>query len=77
MNIAPMFPTKLDHAEGYYTANEGKVESKWVRKGEDIILTITVPKGLKGNILTPFGYKFESGNTALNLESGEYKIVKI
>ncbi|MBE6896774.1 MAG: hypothetical protein E7477_06690 [Ruminococcaceae bacterium] len=77
LNIAPMFPTKLDHAEGYYNAKEGKVESKWIRNGADIILTVTAPEGLKGNILAPCGYKFEGGNTALNLESGEYKIVKI
>jgi alpha-L-rhamnosidase len=77
MNIAPMFPTKLDHAEGYYNVAEGKVESKWVRNGDEIILTVTAPDGLKGDILTPCGYQFENGNTSTKLASGEYKIVKI
>ena len=54
-----------------------KVESKWGRRGDDIILTVTAPEGLKGNILAPCGYQFENGNTALKLASGEYKIVKI
>lgn len=77
VNIAPMFPTKLDNAKGYYNAKEGKVESKWVRNGDEIILTVTAPDELAGNIFTPYGYRFESGNTVIKLQSGEYKIVKV
>ena len=77
MNISPMFPERLNSAEGYYNVAEGKVESKWVRNGNEIILSVTAPNGLKGNITVPYGYRFENGNTVLKLESGDYKIVKI
>ena len=76
VDIAPMFPSRLDHAEGYYTVKEGKVESKWVRNGDEITLTVTAPEGLKGNIIVPYGYKFDNGSTVRALVSGEYKINK-
>ena len=47
------------------------------RNGDEIILTVTAPDGLNGDILTPYGYQFENGNTSTKLASGEYKIVKI
>ncbi|MBO5300316.1 MAG: hypothetical protein J6B51_09640, partial [Clostridia bacterium] len=58
------------------TVKEGKVESKWVRNGDEITLTVTAPEGLKGNIIIPYGYKFDNGSTVKALVSGEYKIVK-
>lgn len=75
INIAPVFPTALQHASAYHHAVCGKVEVCWQRKGEDIALTLTYPAGACGRILPPAGYTV-NGAEALPAAGGSYLFQK-
>lgn len=77
VNIAPCFVSELNHAEGFHIAPAGKITSSWVRDGEKIILTVTVPEKMTGRIDLEPGFLFNDGYSTKNLSSDTYTIVKI
>ena len=70
--IAPLFPSSLDHAEGHHESVKGMITTGWKRINENKIeLTVTVPDGLKCDIVAPNGYKV-NGEQRLIAKSGLY-----
>lgn len=86
LDIRPCFIEKLSHAEGEYQTVKGKASVKWQREDEIITMELSVPDGIRGNIILPNGYAFyvpEDTYALLHessfaeLQSGVYKIRKI
>ena len=74
-NIAPSFVSKLDFAESFYIAPEGKISVKWTRKtGTEILLEISVPDGLLGDIILEDGWVFDDSGSTKPLISGAFYI---
>ena len=65
-HVHPYFIEKLSYAKAHYDTVAGKVEVKWERDGDDIILDITAPENSKGKIILPCGYAFVSDKRYLN-----------
>lgn len=61
--IAPVFPTTLSHARAYHQSVKGKVEVRWNRQDDGILLKLTIPEGLQGNIIAPAGYTVDGVKT--------------
>ena len=71
VRIAPEFISELDWAEGWHKAPAGEIKVKWARDGEKVLLSVTVPEGIKGEIILPAGYTDENGYSVLKLQSYE------
>ena len=75
LKIKPSFVSALDSVCASHTAPAGKISSFWRREGQNIILTLEIPKEISAVAELEAGYFFEDGNTSKNVTSGEYKIV--
>ena len=58
VNIAPTFIPELDYAHAFYDTVCGRVDVSWKRDGEKILLTLTKPDGIYGDVILPDGYQF-------------------
>lgn len=67
--LAPVFLSSLSFAQGYHDAPWGRISVAWVRKGEDILLTVEFPEDHSAS-LCPEGYVFEDGR-AQRIVSGK------
>lgn len=79
IEVSPCFVNSLKHCTGYINIPAGKVEVRW-EKTEDkiIILNIFVPDNAYGFIKLPNGYEEDkTGMSVIQLESGMYKIKNI
>lgn len=72
--ISPAFVDSLDSAQGRYTAPAGEISVNWERKGDKILLSITVPDGIKGKIKLRHGAKFAGGEGEIEIKSGIFTI---
>lgn len=72
--IKPNFVKALNDATAYYESNYGKIESKWKREDNSIIIKVTVPDCMEGSIVLPDGYIFDDGETVKSLCSGNYTV---
>ena len=59
-HVHPYFAEALTYAKAHYDTVGGRVEVRWERDGEDIILTVNAPENSKGKIILPKGYEFIS-----------------
>ena len=65
--ITPHFINALDFAKAEYTSHFGEIKAEWRRKGDKIILSITVPPRMKCKIRLPKGYTFDDNTKIKNL----------
>ena len=72
VEIAPHFIAALEHASAYHVAPAGKISSAWRREGEDILLTLELPDGMRATLSVEDGCVSE--NTTIG--SGTYRITK-
>ena len=70
VDIVPTFMKKLNCAKAYFDSSLGRIESEWERKGDRIILKVTAPKGIIGEIKA----NFADGSASKPVLSGEYEI---
>ena len=56
IDIRPVFSTDMQHARAYYESVSGRVEVKWQREGENVVLDLTYPAGAYGFVVAPRGY---------------------
>ena len=70
--ISPHFIDALDYAKAHYESAFGKVEVMWQKNGETISLDISMPDGTYGKAVLPDGFCFENGDTAVDLNGGQY-----
>ena len=73
--IKPAFISKLNYANGYHIAPEGKYAVNWERKDGAVNLKIEVPENSQGEIILPNGAKFEDGKTQKLLESCSLRVL--
>ncbi|MGM9652008.1 MAG: family 78 glycoside hydrolase catalytic domain [Eubacteriales bacterium] len=76
IRILPRIIDALSHAEGYHTVPAGRIESAWKRDGEDVVLTVTVPAGCRGEIRLERGWQFEDGESVKEAKSGTYRLLR-
>ena len=74
VNIRPAFVTALDNARGYYVSPLGKISSSWRRQGDDIELSLEIPKCTEATVTLEQGFCFEDGRRLKILHSGEYTV---
>lgn len=65
--IKPVFLSKVDWAEASYELTSGKVSVVWKRDGEEIILDVSCPDGVKCSVEIPKGYDMD-GNKVRKTE---------
>lgn len=70
--ISPHFIDALDYAKAHYESAFGRVEVMWQKKGETISLDVSMPHDTYGKAVLPDGYRFENGDTAVDLIGGQY-----
>lgn len=58
IRINPSFIPALDNASAFYETVAGKVSVSWVRKSEEIELTVEKADGVGGEVVLPNGYIF-------------------
>ncbi len=75
IDIAPVFPADIDFVEAYYNSICGRVEVKWVKNGEAVILTLNYPENAKGYVIAPDGYSV-NGENKLIAENGKFILKK-
>ena len=51
--IRPYFPDGLYRAEGKYDSVRGTIVSRWVRKGDEVTLTVTIPGATTATVFAP------------------------
>ena len=75
VDIAPLFPEKLNSVSAHYNTPNGRISVAWERADENsVVLKITAAEKLHGKILLPAGFAFEDGTHEAELKSGEYKL---
>lgn len=74
VRIAPNFISTLDYASAFYNTKCGKVQVKWTKTDDKITLELSIPDGIKGEILLSNGWIIDGDTT---LKSGNYTIHKI
>lgn len=75
VRIAPAFIPQLDHASAFHIAPEGRIEVRWKRTPEGILLSVTLPEGMDGTIELPDGHYFPSGHAVIKAQSSEHTIL--
>lgn len=74
VDIAPLFPEKLNNVSAHYDTPNGRISVAWERTDENsIVLKISAAEKLHGKILLPEGFAFEDGTHETELKSGEYQ----
>ena len=86
VNIVPTFIPQLEYAHAFYDTVCGRVDVNWKRNGEQIILTVTKPDGIYGDVILPDGYKMCSktneedfrmmGRAEYKVENAIYEVVR-
>jgi len=77
LDIRPCFVSQLDWASGWHDTPQGRVSVAWHREGDDIVLAIEVPEGLRGHIRPEPGVVFEDGVCVKPLASGTYRLAAL
>ena len=82
-HVHPYFIERLSFAKAHYDAVAGRIEVKWERDNDDIILYITASENSKGRIMLPNGYMFVSdkrdldGTKSTTVKDNKYIIRKV
>lgn len=77
VDIAPLFPQKLDSVSAYHDTAAGRISVCWERTSEQSIsLKIVAAQKIHGKIVSPPGYVFSDGRTEKELATGEYLLLK-
>jgi alpha-L-rhamnosidase len=59
--IKPQFANELKWVEAEYNSTRGLIRSSWERKGDSIILQVTIPPGATATIYADKEYQVGSG----------------
>lgn len=75
LNISPCFISPLNFAEAYFNSPSGKINVRWERNENNIILCVKVPEDLHGEIILKNDYLFENGKAVEKLRNGYFTII--
>lgn len=70
--ISPLFLSALSDAKCSFNCKAGKISSAWKREGNKVLLNISVPNGMHGEIILPKGYIFENGERKTPIGNGVF-----
>jgi len=59
--VRPYFVKKLDWAKGEYQSVNGLVRSEWERKGDKVILRVSIPANTTATVYADKMYEIKSG----------------
>jgi alpha-L-rhamnosidase len=76
LRIKPSFIKELDMASAYHVAPAGRIAVKWVREGGELMLDLTIPRGICATAELEQGYSFEDGSCKKHVAGGRYKILE-
>lgn len=76
VNIAPLFISELNHVAAEHLLPAGLLAVEWIRKGDSIVLSISCPECIHGEIKLPDGWYFEDNNTVTALKNGSFTATK-
>lgn len=77
VDVMPHIVSNLNDAAAYYDSNYGKIETAWVKNGDETVtLTVDVPDNFKGVIKPYNNYIFADGTARKTLRSGTYTLIK-
>lgn len=74
--IAPSFVDALDCASAHHIAPAGRISSSWTREGQNIVLTLEIPKDICATAILPTPFCFEDGARQKAVTSGAYNIIR-
>ena len=72
--IAPVFPSEMEHAEAHHDSVNGRISTKWTRRGNRVELSLVIPEDMSAKIVAPIGYTLEGGER--DAVSGKYIFIK-
>ena len=75
IDIRPVFSTDMQHASAYHVATPGRVEVKWERAGDAIVMRLIYPEGASGFVVAPKGYTV-NGEEKVKATSGTFQFFK-
>ncbi|MBQ8509305.1 MAG: family 78 glycoside hydrolase catalytic domain [Clostridia bacterium] len=64
VRFAPKFIDALDNASGSHIAPAGEIKAEWSRDDKSIVYKVTVPVGMKAEVVLEQGWQFEDGLTS-------------
>jgi len=74
LDIAPCFVRQVSSVSADYRMPCGQVRVSWQRRGDSVLLSLSVPSEAVGEILLSRGARFADGSDKKPLQSGEYTI---
>lgn len=72
--ISPTFIKSLNYADSWYNCPAGKISVSWERDANQIILRVSVPKGVQGKIKLRHNAIFKTGKSEIEIQSGKFII---
>lgn len=77
IDIAPLFPKKLNSVNAYHDTPVGRISVSWERTNEQsITLKIEAARSFNGKIALPDGFIFTDGSKEKTLASGHFNCLK-
>lgn len=73
--VAPSFIDKLSFAKAHYDSPNGKIEVSWERTGEEIVIKLSIPEGMKCTVNVN-KYQDKKGRNIFDSETGEIRLTK-
>lgn len=74
VDIAPRFVERLQSAQGWHEAPGGRIEVRWSREGDGVLLEVEAPAGMAGCLRMTDGYVFADGTLEKPLTAGRYRV---
>ena len=75
--VTPNFISELNYAKASFDFDSGKSYVSWERTGDKISLKITVPEGVRAELILPQGYALIEKTAKLTAGENEFTVVKI
>ena len=75
--VTPNFISALNYAKASFDFDSGKSYVSWERAGDKISLKITVPEGVRAELILPQGYALTEKTAKLIAGENEFTAVKI
>ena len=73
--VKPNFISALNYANARFKFDGGEAEVSWQRSGGDINVKVTVPAGVKGELVLPDGCSLENGAAKIAIKTGENSFI--
>ena len=76
VEISPRPIDALSYAEAWHDFPGGRLLVRWERQGEEILLTLEIPEGVRGNLVLNRDWQTEEGYGWMPAVSGTYRLLR-